>query len=214
MPLKEGMGDVGKVRLFWPGKGGAGGLCLSLQGPSPGEHRPFTFERGEVPVAPMAGGSLLSLGCSPCSGTGGPLVPPGRPEVSQPQGLQVLKYPWVVPTCPGGLCLPWGPVGGSFCPGSRECVCLSRSFPRSAGSCLDPRGPHIPGVPPLAPGVGGSSCPPRGSVLGSCVSHKLPSCPGGYLHVSQGLRVPRCDWGAPLGPGVPQGLFLYPGDPL
>lgn len=188
---------MGKVRLFWPGGGLRGWRAAGQEAcacpwrvPAGGSTDPLPLKGGEVPVSPMAGGSLPSPRCPTCSGTGGPLVPPGDPEVSQPQGLEVLKYPWVVPACPKGLCLLWAPAGGTFCPGSRERLCPAASLSSWGCRVLPcPRGfPHPRGA---------SACPggwrlflslPGVLFWGSCCSHGIPTCPGGYLHVCQGLR--------------------------
>lgn len=105
----------------------------------------------------------------------------------------------MVPTCPKGLCLPRVPAGGTFCTSNWECVC--------------PVGSLLPGVLPcpqrclpLPQGLEALPACPRVLFWGSCChSHGVPTCPGGYLHVHQGLRVPKCNWGTLLVPGVAQG---------
>lgn len=162
LPLKEGVGAGGTVRLFRPGGGPWGWKPL----PVPGESQPvgaqiLYFWKGErFPGAPMAGGSLPSLGCPTCSGTEDPLVFPGdhprNVPVSRVGGPQVsLSRPHSPPgvsACPGSLpgapsALEIGSVSCSFplalrVPTSQGCFHLPLP---ALGFLSLPRGPHLAG---------------------------------------------------------------------
>lgn len=73
--------------------------------------------------------------------------------------------------------------------------------PSCPGSCLVPRGPHIPGV-------GGSFCLPWGAVLGILSLPRGPHLPRRVSPCVPGTEGPHVfPWGTPLVPGVAQRLL-------